>query len=502
MMRWFDDIQLVRCCWRATAARVPWAQPTATHGSRLRGGARFAGLWLAVFLTVIPSYTAQHQAPPVDFKPYQDQAVSLLQQYIRIDTSNPPGNEMAAAQFFHRLFDAAHIPNTVYTFAPGRADFYAVLKGDGSLPPIVLLSHMDVVKAVPSEWRAPPFYGQIIDGMIYGRGAMDMKDMGVLEAMVMLIAAHEHALLKRNVVFLATGDEEVNDAGSAWLLAHHPELVRGAQYLITEGGSNIIWPHGARVYGIGVAEKAPLWLRLTARGRGGHGSVPIADSAPDQLARALSRIADWQPPARLIPPVVEYFKDIAPIEPAPLAGQFQHIERAIKKPAFLKRLSSAPEFNTLIRDTVSLTEMRAGAQTNVIPTTASADLDARLLPGSNPDHFLRELRGVIGNDSISIEKTAPFRPPNASPTDTSLYRIIKSVVERDDPGALVTPVLNSGYTESQMYRPLGITCYGFAPVLVTPEIEATEHAPNERVPVDQIRRGVKMLYQIVMEAGN
>lgn len=436
---------------------------------------------------------------PANFTPYQNQAVELLQQYIQINTSNPPGNELAAAQFFHRLFDAAHIPNTIYTFAPGRADIYARLEGDGSLPPIVLLSHMDVVKAMPSEWRAPPFSGRIVNRMIYGRGAMDMKDMGVFEAMVMLMAARERVPLKRSIIFLATGDEEVDDAGSAWLLAHHPELVRGAEYLITEGGANVIWPNGRRVYGIGVAEKAPLWLRLTAHGRGGHGSVPIADSAPNQLARALAKIVDWQPPARLIPAVAEYFKDIAPAEPQPLAGKFRHIEQSIKNPSFVKQLSGYPEFNTLIRDTVSLTEMQAGAQTNVIPTMASAVLDARLLPGSDPDDFIRELREVMGNDSITIERTEPFRAPNASPADTGLYRIIKSVVERDDPGAIVAPALNSGYTESQMYRPLGIACYGFTPVLVTPEIEATEHAPNERIPVDQVRRGVKMLYQIVTE---
>ncbi|MGH9353807.1 MAG: M20/M25/M40 family metallo-hydrolase, partial [Terriglobia bacterium] len=393
----------------------------------------------------------------------------------------------------------------IYTFSPGRADIYAVLQGDGSLPPIVLLSHMDVVQAVPLEWRAPPFSGQIIDGMIYGRGAMDMKDMGVLEAMVMLIAARAHAPLKRNLIFLATGDEEVNDQGSAWLLDHHPELVRGAQYLITEGGSNVIWPmgpNGARIYGIGVAEKAPLWLRLTAHGRGGHGSVPISDSAPNQLARALCKIVDWQPPVRLIPAVAQYFESLAPVESQPLASKFRHISKSIKNPAFVRRLTRAPEFNTLIRDTVSLTEMRAGTQTNVIPGAASADLDVRLLPGSDPDNFLSQLRRVIGNGSITIEKTSPFRAPNASPTDTSLYRIIKSVVKSYDPGALVTPVLNSGYTESQMYRPLGIICYGFTPVLATPALEATEHAPNERVPVEQIRRGVKMLYQIVMEAAN
>lgn len=432
---------------------------------------------------------------------YQDMAVRLLQQYIRINTSNPPGNELAAAEFFHRLFDAAHIPNKIYLFAPGRADIYAVVKGDGSRRPIVLLNHMDTVEATPAGWRAPPFSGEILNGMIYGRGAMDMKDMGIMEAVACLRAAQLRPKLKRDIVFLGTGDEEVSSAGSEWLLKHHPELVRNAEYMLTEGGANILWPDGHRIYGIDVAEKAPLWLRLTAHGEGGHGSVPIADSAPNQLARALARVANWQPPPRLIPAAAAYFKAIAPDQPAPLAREFRRIQKSMRNPSFVHRISRRPEWNILVRDTVSITEMRAGAQTNVIPAEASASLDARLLPGSNPAVFIRRLRAVIGNNSISIKTTAPFRPPNASPEDTGLYRVIENAVRESDPAALVAPTLNSGYTECQLYRPLGIACYGFTPVLVTPDIEASQHAPNERVPEAQIRRGVQLLYQIVTRSG-
>lgn len=435
-------------------------------------------------------------------EPYGDMAVRLLQQYIRINTSNPPGNELAAAEFFHHLFDAARIPNQIYPFAPGRADLYAVVKGDGGERPIILLNHMDTVEATPADWRVPPFSGEFLHGMIYGRGAMDMKDMGIIEAVVCLMAARFRPKLKRDIVFLATGDEEVNSAGSAWLLKHHPELVRGAQYMLTEGGANVIWPDGQHVYGIDVAEKAPLWLRLTARGEGGHGSVPIADSAPNQLARALARIAAWQPPPRLISAAAAYFKAIASDQPEPLAREFRQIKKSMRNPRFVQQLTRKPEWNILIRDTVAITEMRAGAQTNVIPAEASASLDARLLPGSEPAVFIRQLGAVIANRSIAVETTAPFHPSNASPTDTPLYRVIANAVRASDPSALIAPALNSGYTECQMYRPLGIDCYGFSPVLVTPEVEATQHAANERVPAAQIRRGVQLLYRIVTDAAN
>jgi acetylornithine deacetylase/succinyl-diaminopimelate desuccinylase-like protein len=437
-----------------------------------------------------------------DWPAIQDETVKLLQGYLRIDTSNRPGNEIRTAEFFKELFDNASIPNTIYPYAPGRADIYAVLKGDGSLRPIILLSHMDVVRADPRNWRAPPFAGEIVDGDIYGRGALDMKDQGLLNAMMLLVAARAHLALKRDLIFLATSDEEVNDTGSQWILDHHPELVRGAEYLITEGGSNVIFPGRGTIYGIDTAEKAPFWLRLTATGVGGHGSIPIPDSAPDRLIGALDRVVKWETPVRLMPSVEEYFHAIASTEPEPLSSEFRDIRQSIEDPKVERQIAADPDLNYRIRDTVALTVLHGSQQTNVIPDEASADLDIRLLPGDDPEKFLGELRAVVNDDHIRITPITTYRPPNSSPTDTELFRIITSVVHVYNPKALVTPVLDSGYTESQMYRPLGITCYGFLPVEVSPEVEATEHAANERIPVDQLRRGVKMFYEIVSQAAD
>lgn len=431
---------------------------------------------------------------------YEDEAVKLLQEYLCIDTSNPPGNERAAAEFFHRLFDEQGIPNTLYDYAPGRANLYAVLKGEGSLRPIILLNHMDVVRAEAANWKAPPFSGEILKGRIYGRGALDMKDEGLLQAMVMLIAARERLPRKRDLIFLATSDEEVGGTGSAWMITHHPELVKQAEYLITEGGSNLVYSGRGTVYGIDVAEKAPLWVRITARGRGGHGSIPLRDSAPERLVEAMHRVTKWEPPVRLVPAVEEYFHHIAPLEPEPIASRFRNIRESLQDPAFAEKLSADEDFNYQLRDTLALTVLQGSPQTNVIPDTAYCELDVRLLPGEDPQAFLARLRAVVADNRIQIEPLSAFRPPNSSPTGTPLYRIIEEVVHEYSPKALVTPVLNSGYTESQMYRPLGIHAYGFAPVEVTPEEESTEHAANERVPVEQIRRGAKMLYEIVARA--
>lgn len=433
---------------------------------------------------------------------YEDEAVQLLQEYLRIDTSNPPGNERFAADFFRRLFAGQGIPSTLYDYAPGRANLYAVLKGDGRLRPIILLNHMDVVRAEGKNWRVPPFSGEILDGRIYGRGALDMKDEGLLQAMVMLIASREHLPLKRDLIFLATCDEEVGDTGSAWMIANHADLVNQAEYLITEGGSNVVYPGRGTVYGIDVAEKAPFWIRMTATGRGGHGSIPLRDSAPDRLVEAMHRVVNWEPPIHLIPPVEEYFHQIASLEREPITSRFRNIRKSLQDPAFVNQLSANEDFNYQLRDTVALTVLQGSSQTNVIPDAAYCELDVRLLPGEDPQAFLVRLSAVVADDRIQIEPLSTFRPPNSSPTGTGLYRIIEEVVHQYNPSALVTPVLNSGYTESQMYRPLGIHAYGFAPIAVTPEEESTEHAANERVPVEQIRSGTKMLYEIIARAAN
>ena len=444
----------------------------------------------------------EHHVGGITWEPYQDQAVHLLQDYLRLDTSNPPGNEHIAAEFFHRLFDAAGIRNTTYAYAPGRANLYAILKGDGSLRPLILLNHMDVVRAEPRNWKVPPFSAEIVNGELYGRGALDMKDDGLLQAMVMLVAARERLPLKRDLIFLATADEEVGDTGSAWIIEHHPELVRNAEYLLTEGGSNLIYPGGKTVYGVDVAEKAPFWIHMTAPGRGGHGAIPILDSAPNRLVRAMERVVNWETPIRLLPSVEQYFRQVASMQNEPRASQFRNIRRALEDLAFAKSLTQDEDYNYMLRDTVSLTALKGSPQTNVIPDTASCDLDVRLLPGEDPQAFLAQLKAVVADDLITLEPISRYRLPNSSSTDTSLYRTIERVVYQYNPRALIAPTLNSGYTECQMYRPLGIACYGFIPVEVTPEQESTEHAANERVPVDQIRRGVTMLYEVVARAAN
>jgi acetylornithine deacetylase/succinyl-diaminopimelate desuccinylase-like protein len=430
----------------------------------------------------------------IRWETYQDESVTLLQKYLRIDTQNPPGQEARAAEFFHGLFDAAGIPNTIFTFAPGRANIVARWNGDGTQRPLILLNHMDTVRADANQWKTPPLSGEIADGELWGRGALDMKSLGLMQAMVMVILAREAIPLHRDIIFLGTADEEVGDAGSTWMIEHHAELFRDAEYLLTEGGSAVTTPSGRNLYRVGIGEKAPLWIRMTATGTDGHGSVPIPESAPNRLVRAAARVAEWQPSIRLLPAVAQYFERIAPLENERLAD----IEGALKDPEFVRSLPTMyPRYNVLLRSTVSLTGLEAGGQYNVIPAVAEARFDCRLLPGEDPQAFLEQLRRVVDDVHVQVEIAQQFGAANASPADNALFRQIETSVHEHDAKALVAAFLDQGFTESQMYRKLGIAAYGFHPVVASPDVLATKHGVNERVPLNPFRDALPVLFDIV-----
>ncbi|HJZ11767.1 MAG TPA: M20/M25/M40 family metallo-hydrolase, partial [Acidobacteriota bacterium] len=278
---------------------------------------------------------AQTSAEKINWPVYQDMAVDLMRQYLRIDTSNPPGNEIEAARFFKSVFDKHSIQNEIFEYKPGRANIIARIKGNGSKRPIILLNHTDVVTADASAWRVDPFSAEIVDGSIYGRGALDMKGQGLLQLMTMIILSREKPQLSRDVIFLATADEEVKDEGSIWMIANKSDLFKDAEYLLTEGGDNLREGDTVKLVGIDVAEKAPFWLQLTAKGLPGHGSRPIADSAPNRLVAAMSRILAYETPIKLLPAVEKFFQDIAALQPEPLRTQFANIRESIKDPAFV-----------------------------------------------------------------------------------------------------------------------------------------------------------------------
>jgi acetylornithine deacetylase/succinyl-diaminopimelate desuccinylase-like protein len=441
--------------------------------------------------------TDAQDAPHINWPVYQDMAVDLMQQYLRINTSNPPGNEIEAARFFKTIFDKYGIQNEIFEYKPGRANIIARLQGTGSKRPIILLSHMDVVTADPAAWRVDPFAAEIVDGAIYGRGALDMKSEGLLHLMTMLILKREQTPLSRDIIFLGTADEEVKDEGSIWMIANKSSLFKDAEYLLTEGGDNLREGAEVRFVGVDVAEKAPFWLQLTATGQPGHGSRPIADSAPNRLVRAMTKIVNYEPPLKLLPAVEKFFQDVAPLQREPWRTKFANLRESLKDPVFAKELTNQREYGFLLRNTISLTMLSGSKQTNVIPNEATCNLDIRLLPGENPEEFLVELKLVIGDPTIKITNVNSFKPPNSSPLDTELFRVIARVTKAHHPEALITTKMLSGYTESQLYRQLGIICYGWAPLYTTAEENEGVHGNNERVTVKNIREGTREFYEVV-----
>jgi len=432
---------------------------------------------------------------------YADLAVQWSQAYFRIDTTNPPGNEIRATEFFKKILDAEGIENQVFEYAPGRADLWARVphSTEPAQRPIILLNHMDVVTSEPAHWKVPPFSGQILDGAIYGRGAQDMKDEGIAQLLALVMLKREKIALDRDVIFLAVADEEVASTGTDWFIAHHRELLENAEFLINEGGENILDQHGKLKYmGVAVAQKSPLWLHVVAHGQPGHGSVPLADSAPNRLIAALSRIIAYHSPPKVTPIVEEALRDMAPYQTGKRAEQFRNIREAIRDKEFQTEIERDETLNFLFHNTTSLTMLGGSEQTNVIPGEAWANLDVRLLPGEDPKQFLGTIRQVVNDPQVTVEpQDSDFRVSNSSPTDTALFNAFVRVSAHYFPGAPVTPQLTSGYDESQRYRPLGIHSYGFNPYTATQQENDTQHGDNERIRVSEVRRGFQVMYDVV-----
>jgi acetylornithine deacetylase/succinyl-diaminopimelate desuccinylase-like protein len=438
-------------------------------------------------------------------KQYSDLALEWEQEYLRIDTTNPPGNEARAAAFFKKIFDQEGIENRVFDYAPGRADLWARIPHTTAetMRPIILLNHMDVVTSEASHWKVPPFSAAIVGDSIYGRGAQDMKSEGLAQLVVMVMLKREQVPLERDLIFLAVSDEETAGTGTDWMITNQRGLLGNAEFLINEGGENLREGERVKYVGVDVGEKTPLWLHVVAHGRAGHGSEPIADSAPNRLVQALNRIIAYRPPLKVLPVVEEFLRDMAPYEPPARARQFRNVREALRDKKFQEEVGRDQSLNYLLRNTISLTMLGGSEQTNVIPPETWANLDVRLLPGEDPKEFLESIRRVVNDPSVTVEpQSREFRVANYSPTNTALYDAIRQVSAQYFPGTPVVPRLTSGYTENQRYRPLGMNAYGFCPYTATEAEGSTEHGNDERIRVEEVRRGFRLLYDVVtMVAG-
>ena len=446
-----------------------------------------------------PSFLTQN-IPAERMNKYADLAVQWEQEYLRIDTTNPPGNESRTAAFFKKIFDQEGIENKVFDYVPNHSNLWARLSHTSPTAkrPIILLNHMDVVTSDASHWTQPVFGANIVNGAIYGRGAQDMKSEGLAQLMVMVLLKREKVQLDRDVIFLAVADEEVDGTGTDWMIANQRDLLGNAEFLINEGGENIRENGKVQFMGVDVGEKTPFWLHVIAHGRAGHGSRPNPDSAPNRLLRALDRIVAYHTPMRLLPVVDEFLRQIEPNETPERKKYFLNATQYIQDKKFQEIIESDESLNYLFRNTITLTMLGGSQQTNVIPPDAWANLDVRLLPGEDPKAFLESIQRVVNDPNVTVEpQSKEFRIANFSPTNTELYDAFRKVTARYFPGTLVLPRLTSGYNEEQRYRPLGIHAYGFNPYTATAEENNTEHGDDERIRVEEVRRGFQVLYDVV-----
>jgi acetylornithine deacetylase/succinyl-diaminopimelate desuccinylase-like protein len=435
-------------------------------------------------------------AAEIDSTALGNETADLLARLIRVDTTNPPGNETPAAEVLRQKLGEAGVDAQIIESAPGRGNLFARLAGTGSARPIVLLAHLDVVPAEAARWSVPPFDGILRDGFLYGRGALDAKGVAAVQAMVVVALARSGERLARDVILLATvGEETGGEMGAGWLVAHRPDLVSGAEYLLTEGDH--IHPRASGMLAqVNVAEKTPYWVRLVAHGEAGHGSAPPPDTAVTRLVRALGRVIATPPPIVVTSSVQHYFSALAPLEREPLRSRLADLTKALRNPVFRAEFLKNARQSALVHNTTTPTVLAGGSATNVIPSEASAQLDCRLLPGADPKAFRAALERTIDDPKIEIETLLAFAS-TASPGDSGLIRAVRTMAEADLQGAPVVPSVITGFTDSHWFRSLGIASYGFVPFVLDEHEQRTVHGIDERVSVDNLAQGVQRLLLIL-----
>jgi acetylornithine deacetylase/succinyl-diaminopimelate desuccinylase-like protein len=414
----------------------------------------------------------------------QDEVTTLLQQYVRIDTSNPPGTTSKAADFLTGVLQREGIAVTRYESEPGKAIVLARLKATVTPPAgkaVLLLHHMDVVPADRSQWKMDPFSGTIQGSDIWGRGSLDMKGQGVAQLVAFLMLKRQGVPLSRDVILLAEPDEEVGGTmGARWMIAnHYAEL--DPEYVIDEGGfgSRDLFTANKLVYGIAVAEKKLIWLKVRAEGVAGHGSQPNDQNPNDRLAKALGRLLG---------------------QPLP-SSDFSVLNTMKSRVGTF----AANKFtNAITHSTISLTWMRSGVgeppKINVIPSVAEAGLDCRVLPGTTRDQWLDDIRRRLGDPTLKIDVINESDDPVVSPQDTPVYRAIEAAILRRHPDAVVTPMLIPYGTDSNAFRPKGATSYGIFPAILPANVVSQMHGDAEHMPLAAVREGAEVLFDALKTA--
>jgi acetylornithine deacetylase/succinyl-diaminopimelate desuccinylase-like protein len=414
------------------------------------------------------------------------EAARWLQGYLRIDTSNPPGNEGKAADFLEAILRQAGIPARRIVTPAGRTNLWARLASPTSGGRAVLLHHhMDVVAPGPG-WTVPPFAGLVREGRLWGRGALDDKSLGIAQLAAFVDLKRRGQPLARDVIFLAVADEESGGGqGTGWLLEHHPELFAGVEGVIGEGGRNQVSGGKLLWWGIEVAQKRPLWLEIEAAGRGGHASGLNPGSAVHQLVAGLGRMLALPFHYRVSPAARGYVQALAPLHNAHWRRVFSNIDRVVGEKGLSEYL--LPGMENLFLDTVQVTVVQGGERINVIPERAHAQVDVRLLPDTDGEVLLATLKQALGRD-LTVKVLLTSRPAPPSPAAGRVYAAMTAALGRQAP---VVPAMISGFTDSRYFRERGIAAYGLSPFVLDGDDQRGIHSTDERIPLAELDRGVE-----------
>ncbi len=425
------------------------------------------------------------------------ESVDLLSRYIQINTTNPPGNEAGGAQFFAAIMDKEGVKYRTYEPEPGRVSLRAVIPGTGDKGPVILLNHMDVVPAQAEEWSFDPFGGEVKDGYVHGRGALDMKGQAIMELLAFLDVKRRGQRPPRDLIFLAVADEETGGFwGVKYLLDNHYEDFQ-AEGVLNEGGYGVIGLIPNRpVIMASRAEKGVCWLKLTRTGPPGHGSLPHGENALEKMTHALARLLAKEAPITITPIIAEYFKQLGSglefLKPYLDDGSPETLTQILTQSGLI----AVRQISAMVRNTISLTTMQAGIKSNVIPTRAEAQLDIRLLPGQDIDAFVAQVKNKLGDDDIEIE-CLMRNEPTESPPNTELFSILKNVLAEGFPGAMVTPSLLFATSDSRLFRQKKIPAYGVCPALVSLEDLDRVHGIDEKISVENMVKGTAVFTEIV-----
>jgi acetylornithine deacetylase/succinyl-diaminopimelate desuccinylase-like protein len=461
---------------------------------------------LTVMWAVAASAGARAQAPLAkpDLGKLGDEAQVWLGDLVRINSVNPPGNEAAVAKYISAIFQKEGISNELIEMAPGRSVVVARLQA-GPLPDpanaLLLVAHQDTVGIDASKWTADPFAASIRDGYMYGRGSIDDKAMLAANIATMVQLKRTSARLARDVIFLATDDEEQGGAASIKVTIQKYWDKIACAYALNEGGRVMVKDGKVQYVGVQASEKVAYNVTVTATGQSGHGSLPRPDNAVVHLAMAVAKLGTYQVPSQPSTITLRYFEQLAKIEDDDVAKWMRALEQPERMDLAVKHLGEeSPMWNSMLRDTIAPTMLQAGVRVNVVPSQAAANLNVRMLPGHSIEELMGQFVTIVNDPQIRFQ-LAPNSGENAPSSELTspLYRTIERLAAQEFPGAITVPMLGTGATDSASLRLHKVQAYGLEPFPMIENDSSRVHADDERIPVESFHKGVVFLYHVVSE---